>query len=100
MIMNNRRIITLFKNADKRLKELGFNKIDETGHGARYERFVSKYSYIQCLDLSTKGSGYHLVQSYQKDINKDKLNNCVGLTMYETKLVFKKMKELGWKSKK
>lgn len=46
-----------------------------------------------------KHSGKHILQSYDPNLfdNKTIGNTCVGLTMYEIKLCFKKMKEMGWK---
>lgn len=52
--------------------------------------------------LLHKQSGYHIVQSYDKDLMDAKKigNTCVGLKMYEMKLCLKKMKEMGWKLEK
>lgn len=87
----------LFKTVDEKLGDIGFAKIKENKYGANYERNIPKYGYVQCLDLLHKKSGKHLIQSYQKDINKDGFNNVVGLTMYESKLANKKMKQMGFK---
>lgn len=87
----------LFKTIDEKLNDIGFVKVEETRFGARYQRENNKYNYIQCLDLLHKVSGKHLIQSYQKDVNKDGFNNSIGLTMYEAKLAVKKMKQMGYK---
>lgn len=49
-----------------------------------------------------KANGYSIVQSYDKNLFDEKKieNTCVGLTMYELKLCYKKMKQMGWKVKK
>lgn len=62
--------------------------------GACYEREITEYDYIQCLEITHKASGKHLIQSYQKGVNKDGFNNVVGLTYEETKLAMKKYKQL------
>jgi hypothetical protein len=87
----------LFKSVDEKLSEIGFVKIKEDKHGASYERKDNTYGYVQCLDLGYKENSRHLIQSSQKDINKDGFNNMVGLSMYEAKLAVKKMKQMGWK---
>ena len=63
--------------------------------GACYEREITEYGYIQCLEIMHKANGKHLIQSYQKGgVNKDGFNNVVGLTYEETKLAMKKYKQL------
>lgn len=91
----------LFKSVDERLSDIGFVKTGESKQfGATYERINNEYGYVQCFDLLHKANGRHLIQSYQKDINSDKFNNSVGLSIYETKLALKKMKQLGYKPTK
>lgn len=88
----------LFKSVDEKLSEIGFVKSGENKQfGATYERVNSEHNYVQCLDLLHKASGRHLIQSYQKDVNLDKFNNSVGLSIYEAKLAVKKMKQLRYK---
>lgn len=91
----------LFKSIDDRLKEIGFTKVLENEYGASYERDDKKYKYTQCVDLSYKKSGKHIIQSYDKDLmdNKKIGNICVGLTYYEMKLFMKKMRKIGLASK-
>ena len=50
---------------------------------------------------SYKTDGNNIIQSYDKDTfdKHFKGNICVGLTGYETNLILKKMKQLGWYSK-
>ena len=87
----------LFKTTDEKLKDIGFVKIREDKYGVTYERNVG--SFLQRLDMLHKHSGKHILQSYDPNLfdNKTIGNTCVGLTMYEIKLCFKKMKEMGWK---
>lgn len=87
----------LFKTIDEKLYEIGFVKVNEDEFGAEYERKNNKYGYVQALDLSHKANGNHIIQSYQKDVNKDGFNNVVGLTVYEAKLVLRKMKDMGFR---
>lgn len=89
----------LFKSIDEKFAEIGFVKIKESEYSVDYER-PTKYGYIQCLDLVCKASGMHIIQSYEKELNQDGFNNCVGLTMYEARLCRKKMKQIGWREKK
>lgn len=81
----------LFKNIDKKIEEIGFAKIMEDEHGVEYERRDEKYNYTQCVSILHKSSGKHILQSYDQDPG----NTCVGLTGYEMKLFYKKMKQLG-----
>ena len=87
----------LFKTLDEKFKEIGFIKVQENEYGASYER--PNGSFLQKLDLLHKGSGKHIILSYDPYLidNKKIGNTCVGLTMYEIKLCFKKMKQMGWK---
>ena len=89
----------IFKTVDEKFEEIGFTKIKEDKYGATYERLNKKYNYTQVIALLHKRSGFHIVQSYDKDLFDTKIigNTCVGLTMYETKLCIKKMKEMRWK---
>ena len=84
----------LFKTTDEKLAEIGFVKVTENNYGACYQRENNEYNYTQRLDISHKQSGKHLIQSYEEGVNKDKLNNAVGLTCYEAKLAIKKYHEL------
>ncbi len=85
-----------FKSVDEKLEAIGFKKIEEDDLCVCYARYKEKYNYVQRLDLVHKASGRHLIQSYQEDLNSDRFNNVVGLTMYEAKLACKKMKQKGW----
>ena len=89
----------MFKTTDDRFNEIGFTKVKENQYSANYER-KTKHGYVQCLDLVRKSSGRHIIQSYEKGVNKDGFNNCVGLTMYEAKLCRRKMKQMGMREKK
>lgn len=89
----------VFKTVDEKFADLGFIKKEETKYGVIYERYNEKHDYTQVLHLMYKESGMHIVQSYDKDLLDEQLigNTCVGLTMYEIKLCFKKMRQLGWR---
>lgn len=91
----------LFKSVDEKLKEIGFVKIEEDKYGVRYERKNSKYNFTQSVDILHKASGRHILQSYDNELMDQKKigNTCVGLTGYEMKLFFKKMKQIGLYSK-
>lgn len=89
----------LFKTIDEKFEAIGFHKVKEDEFGARYQRYVDKYKFTQTLDLLSKESGRHIVQSCDNDLH-DQKNigcTCVGLTMYEMQLCIKKMKQMGWK---
>ena len=89
----------LFKTVDEKFEEIVFIKIREDKYGAIYEKINDKFIYTQSLHLLHKASGLHIIQSYDKNLFDKKCvgNTCVGLTMYETKLCLKKMKQMGWK---
>ena len=89
----------LFKTVDEKFAEIGLIKIREDKYGAYYQRERKEQNYTQVLHLLHKASGLHIIQSYDKDLFDKKCigNTCVGLTMYETKLCLKKMKQMGWK---
>lgn len=89
----------LFKSVDEKFAEIGFAKVREDEFGIEYERYNEKYGYRQALVLLHKQSGKHIMQSYDRDLMDEKLtgNIGIGLTMHETKLCLKKMKQMGWK---
>lgn len=91
----------LFKTIDDKFEEIGFQKVEDSGYCATYERKNEVYNYTQVLDIRCKASGRHIIQSYDKNLFDSKKigNTCVGLTYYEMKLALKKMKKKGWKSR-
>lgn len=84
----------MLKRADKLLKGLGFEKIEENEFGTNYRKENKEYNFTQRLDIVHKASGNHLFQSYVEGINSEGFNNCVGLTYPEMKAVMKKYREL------
>lgn len=91
----------LFKNVDEKFKDIGFVKVREDAYGVVYERYDEKYKYTQVVAILHKASGQHIVQSYDKHLFDSKKigNTGVGLTYYEIKLIAKKMKQMGYRSK-
>ena len=91
----------MVKRTDKKLEEIGFNKVKEDKWAVVYERYNDVYKYTQVLTIVHKTNGSNVIQSYDKDTfdKHFKGNICVGLTGYETKLILRKMKSLGWYSK-
>jgi hypothetical protein len=89
----------LLKTVDEKFEQIGFVKVEENEHGARYERKDERFHYTQVLDLLYKASGKHIVQSYDPQLTDQKGigNTCAGLSMYEMQLCIKKMKQMGWK---
>lgn len=89
----------VFKTIDEKFKEIGFDKVNENEYGVHYQRVDKDYKFVQTLYLCHKESGRHIVQSYDENLMDSKGigNTCVGLTMYEIKLCYKKMKQMGWK---
>lgn len=90
-----------FRTIDDKFAEIGFAKIKDDEYAVQYERENFKHGYIQTVRISHKSDGRHLVQSYDKALFDTKTigNTGVGLTSYEMKLVLKKMKRKGWRSK-
>lgn len=91
----------LFKTVDDKLREIGFCKVDEDKISVCYERRNKVYNYTQVLYIGHQAQGRHFVQSFDKELidAKGVGNTCVGLTYYEMKLVMKKMRQKGWKTK-
>lgn len=91
----------LFKTLDAKLKEIGFIKVNEDHYGVRYKRKDDKHGFVQTVAILHKGSGRHILQSYDAELMDQKNigNTCVGLTGYEMKLFIKKMKQVGLYSK-
>lgn len=91
----------LFKSIDEKIEEMGFKKVEEGKYGVEYERYDEKYKYTQCVSILHKASGRHILQSYDKGLpdNKGIGNTCVGLSGYEMKLFYKKMKQMGYVTK-
>ena len=90
-----------FKSIDKKIEELGFKKVAVNKYAVSYERLNKKYGYTQCVDILHKASGGHVLQSYDKNLH-DSIgigNTSVGLTGYEMKLFYKKMKKMGYVKK-
>ena len=85
----------LFKTIDDKFAEIGFIKIEENKHGVSYTRYDKEYNFTQCLDIIYKEHGPNLIQSYDLNLYDTQGigNTCVGLSMYETKLCIKKMKQ-------
>lgn len=92
----------LFKNVDEKLAEIGFKKIKENRYCAEYERHDDNHGYTQRVSIMHKSSGKHILQPYDKYFSDSKGigNTCVGLTRYEMKLFYKKMKKIGYVTKR
>lgn len=93
----------LFKSIDESFRELGFEKMkNENKYGVSYIKEIilnDNNKYIHRIDIVNKFNGDHLIQSYQDGVNKDVLNNGVGLTYRETKLAMKKYRQMKRKYK-
>ena len=83
----------LFKSVDEKLSEIGFEKIYESDSGADYEKYVEGFNFVHKVSITHKSNGKHVLQSYDLE------SNGIGLTVYETKLFLKKMKQMGLYSK-
>lgn len=86
-------------SADRGLAKLGFEKDFDLPYIVQYVRYNQKFNYHQIVEIVHKGSGRHLINSYQRDVNSEGFNNSVGLTGIEFKLLLRKMKSCGWYSK-
>lgn len=91
----------LFKSIDEKIEEMGFKKTNEDKYGVEYERYSEKYKYTQRVSILHKASGRHILQSYDTGLfdSKGIGNTCVGLSGYEMKLFYKKMKQMGYVTK-
>ena len=87
----------MLKSVDKMFKEIGFIKIEETGEYVKYERVDDISPGTQVLLISRKRHFPSSVKTYYDNfLNGSTVISPVGLTYYETKLVLKKMKKIGW----
>lgn len=91
----------LFKSIDEKFAEIGFTKVQDDEYAVRYEREYVDYKFTQVLTILHKHSGRHIIHSYDKHLHdRDYTGNVsIGLTYYETKLIMKKMRQKGWKSR-
>ena len=80
-------------NIEKRFNDLGYAKIKENEYGCSYVKIESK-DYRHIIEIDRKETGKHLIFSYDEKINKDKLNNVVGLTELEMKVAIKKLQQM------
>lgn len=85
---------------DRKLAKIGFNKVGENEYGAYYVRFNEHLKYLHRLELVRKQNGVYILQSYESGVSVHSPDTVVGLTMYETRLALKKMKQMGWKEVK
>lgn len=85
----------LFKSVDEKLSEIGFEKIYESDSGADYEKYVGGFNFVHKVSIVRKSSGKHLLCAYAPNTG----YIGIGLTVYETKLFLKKMKQMGLYSK-
>lgn len=72
---------------DRKIKELGFEKTEDSLFGVTYEKENLEYKYTHCVYILHKNSGKHIVQSYEKECRKDTsgdyFNSVVGLEFKE-----------------
>lgn len=98
--MKNKIIGITMSRIDKKFEKLGFAKILENKFGVEYNKYIEEFDYSHVIIIMHKKSGEHIIQSYQRQLNSDGLNNCVGMTFKETKLVIRKYREMkrkyGW----
>ena len=89
-------MLKLFKSIDEKLADIGFVKIRETKKLCEYERFNEEFDFMHRVSISYKKSGRHILQSNDPELFDDKKigNSCVGLTLNEMKLFYKKMKQM------
>ena len=78
---------------DKKLANLGFEKLKETRFCVEYSR--KRDTYHQTVCILHKQHGPAILQSYDPDLLDGKRigNTCVGLTEQETRLFARKMRE-------
>lgn len=84
--------LKLFKTADKKLGKLGFEKTHESESYVVYERDCAGRP-NQIVTLDKKSSLRHLIASFKNDVDGP---ISLGITMYESKLFIRKMREKGW----
>ena len=89
-------MLKIFKSVDEKLADIGFVKIRESRFLCEYERLDEEFDFMQRVSISYKESGRHILQSYDPELFDEKKigNSCVGLTLYEIELFYKKMKQM------
>ena len=80
----------LFKSTDEKLRDIGFEKVDESEHGVFYERLAPQ-NFVQEVAILHRYNGRHIIRSYDQDTD-----TVCGLTYHEARLFLRKMRELGW----
>ena len=86
-------MLDIFKSTDQKLFEYGFNKVEETVLGARYERYDDAFKFLHKVDISRRFNGIYEIESYDAT-NADFFSPVVALTDVEMKLFNKKIHEL------
>ena len=88
--------IKLFKTTDQKLSELGFKIKDEDLQTIRYTRYDQLYDYYQEVEISKQDNPTNDIMIFSYYVDHDnQWNNkvVVGLTVEETKLFLKKIRE-------
>ena len=89
--------VELMKKLNKKFSKLGYECLAENKYAVRYGKNLARYRHI--ISISHKRGGGYLVQSFQEDINSDGLNNMVGISNKEWKLVIKAVRRMYRKYK-
>lgn len=79
--------------ADKRLADLGFQKVTDDEFSVVYRKYIQGIGHIHELAILHKKSGDHLIQSYDSD-NIDSTN--IGITKEIALALLVKLSSKGW----
>lgn len=86
------------KLADKRLADLGFQKVNDDEFSVIYRKYIQGKGYIHELAILHKKSGDHIIQSYDPELMDSKKIGCtnVGLTKEIAFALLVKLNSKGW----
>lgn len=87
----------LGKLADKRLSDLGFQKVTDDEFSVVYRKYIQGKGYIHDLAILHKKSGDHLIESYGSDnIDSKQICTNVGITKEIAFALLVKLNSKGW----
>ena len=90
-------------SVDNKIAALGFRKVYESERSCHYERYDAEHGFYQTVYIQRRTVWNEFrIQSYDENLMDKKGigNTCVALTIEETKLFYKKMKQMTRKFNK
>lgn len=87
------------KTLDKKLADLGFNKVNDTPDYLRYERLDRLYNFYHCVTIEHLDNCVYYIKSFaeyqtEESINYNSQIHAVGLTYEASNLFTRRMKAM------